>query len=441
MNDIMLYARLKDLGMPADQAWPLAAQIRDTLHPVAHVAAVKLYNAIAPGAGRAGLGSGAAALQDAKIGSSVAGVGVAVASAASLAATGAAFGSVVPVLGTAIGAVVGLIAGMLIHTGQGPQRAAMAQQLDQALATVPSTFVGRTLPWSDARGGLEQFISALMTSGLWMSWDPSVISSPSVNGNWSVTFMNAIKALTAAIINNPVGAQVSVPIVFTPGASGIGPGNFTFTNPGINAGPDAISQSIVMGPSGLMYWMVKHVGETDAHAAANATGNGAQKVYALMIDKATADLLPASLSTTLANAPITQVPAPIAAAATTVANAAGAGGSIPTISTAPGGPAVAQISMPVPLANADMTTGTAVILQPETSALTPVQDTTAALLQQLISQQGANLTSPNATQLLADIAANGVSATPAGPSSMPSWLLPVGLAAAALLAIIFIAKK
>lgn len=423
MNDVMLYARLKDLGMPANTAWVTTAYIRDKLHPVAAVAASKiLQKTKAKPSTLKGLGSTQLAMTGASAGATI--------------------GSAVPVIGTAIGAAVGAVVGALIHQGQGAQRAAFAQALDQALAQVPTTYVGRTLPWSASSGGLEQFISALMTTGVYMNWDPSLLTSPSVNGNWSVTFVNAIKALVSAIINNPVGNTVSVPITFTPGAN-VGPGNFTFVNPGINVGPDAISAQIVMGPSGLMYWMIKHLGETDAHAQANSYSPAAQKVFALMIDKATADALPASLSTSLANAPIVQVPAPVSQAAAPIVAAAVSSGTIPQLQ------APAGVATPTTV-NTVYSAGTGVDSEPITqpmsaaAALTQQQLVTAGLMQQLLSQGGANFTSPNATQLLADIAANGVEASPQGPpvaNALPSWALPVGLIGGGALLLVMLLKK
>jgi hypothetical protein len=442
MNDIQLYSRLKDLGMPATQAWPLTAQIRDTIHPIAAVAANKVLKAVAPQKSLKGLrpgsmlGSIALAQEGASVGGAVGG-----------AVAGATAGSVVPVVGTAIGLVIGAIAGMLVHTGQGPQRAAQAQAIDQALAGLTTAYVGRTIPWMGTASapGLQQFLQAIMTGGLFMSWDSSLVSSPSVNNNWAVTFIAAVKAVVNAIINNPAGATVTVPIVLSTGASGQGTKNFTFVNPGINAGPDAISQNIIMGPTGLMYWIITSIGETQAHASANATSAAAQKVFALMIDHATADAMPASLSTTLANAPIVQVPAPVVAAANTLAASTVASGTVPTLS-ASSGTTVAQVSAPTTLntvntdASGNPTVEPSTTVLPATSALTPTQDTTAALMQQMLSAQGANLTSPAATQLLADIAANGVAATPAGPSSLPDWLIPVGIAGAVLLAFLALKK-
>lgn len=54
---------------------------------------------------------------------------------------------------------------------------------------------------------------------------------------------------------------------------------------------------------------------------------------------------------------------------------------------------------------------------------------TLSLMQQLLKQQGGgSLTSPEAQQLLSDVAAEGVETTTAGPSSLPSWLLPAAAA-------------
>lgn len=430
----MLFARLKDIGMPPDTAWNLTAQIRDRLHPVAAVAAAKILKAMGDKTGGLGAVSTGTAIQ--------------AGSAAAGAAAGAAWGSVVPGIGTAVGAVVGLVASMLIHQGQGALRLAQAQQIDNALATLPSAFVGRTIPWlgTAQAPGLLQFISAIMTGGLWMSWDPSVVSHPGVNGNWSTTFMNAVKAVTNAIINNPPGAQVSVPISFQPGTGSIPTQNFVFTNPGINAGPDAIAASVIMGPAGLMYWMVKGVGESDAHAAANATGGAAQKVFALMIDHATADAIPSSLSATLANAPIVQVPPAISQIATPIAGQVLLGNQIPALTS---GQQVANVTTPstVNTVYTDNTgnpiTAPAPLYQtmPATIAMTPNQSVAAGLMQNMLGAQGANFVSPQATQVLADVAANGVEATPYGPpviGSLPSWAPWAGIG---ILAFILLRKR
>jgi hypothetical protein len=218
--------------------------------------------------------------------------GSAVVGAAGAAAIGAQVGSVVPGLGTVIGAVVGAIAGSLIHQGQGPERAAQAAAITSALNNlVTGNNVGVTIPWigTAQNPGLQQFLQALMTTGIWMNWDPSLISSPAVNGNWANTFITAVKQVTQAIISNPPGASISLNITDRPGGNDAVQGPFTFTNPGISVGPDVISQKIIMGNGGLMYWMIIRTGETAAHASANANNSAAQKVFALMVDHAASD--------------------------------------------------------------------------------------------------------------------------------------------------------
>jgi hypothetical protein len=63
---------------------------------------------------------------------------------------------------------------------------------------------------------------------------------------------------------------------------------------------------------------------------------------------------------------------------------------------------------------------------------------TAALMQAMLANQGTNMVSPAAQGIVSQAAAEGVQATPAGPSALPVWLIPAGLAA---LALPFILKK
>jgi hypothetical protein len=422
MNDVLLYARLKDLGMPADQAWPLTAKIRDTVHPVAAVAAAKIISSIRrPPVTH--LGSVQYAEQGASVGGTIG-------------------SAIVPGIGTVIGTAVGAVIGLLAHQGQGPQRAAMAAQLDRALSGIPSAYVGRRLPWNDAGGGLQQFLQALMTSGLFMSWDPALVSSPAVNGNWALTFIKAVKAVVAAIINNPVGANVSLALTDRPGGNDARPGNFQFVNPGIGVGPDAIAANVIMGDNGLMYWMVLRTGESVAHAMMNASNAAAEKVFALMVDKTTSELLPASLSVTAANAPIITAPPAIAQAATQIVTQVQAQGRVPILSASPNAPVAATVSAPTTVGTQYLTTEPVQVSYPSQVALTPAQDASAGLMQAMLAAQGANFSSQRATQLLADIAANGVQQTPLGPppSAMPDWLLPVGLAAGAALLLVVLAR-
>lgn len=60
----------------------------------------------------------------------------------------------------------------------------------------------------------------------------------------------------------------------------------------------------------------------------------------------------------------------------------------------------------------------------------------AAIMQALLANQGTNMVSPAAQSVVREVAQEGVEQTTAGPSSIPSWLLPalaVGFGAAILL--------
>lgn len=325
---------------------------------------------------RAGLGASPSTQSEIAAGSAVAG-------AAGGAAIGAAVGSVVPGLGTAIGFAVGAIADALVHTGQGPERAAQSAAIVSALAGISTAnHQGAAIPWngSASQPGLQQFLQALMTQGIWMSWDPSLISSPAVNGNWATTFITAIKAVVYAIVNNPTGAALSVPIVLDTGASGVPTKNFTFTNPGISVGPDVISANIIMGNGGLMYWMIVSIGETTAHASANANNASAQKVFALMVDHAAYDY----------------TPTPAAAVVTTPASTAPTVAPLPVASTVPSG------ALPTSAPPAGST------VQPVTPVVAPGDE--SALIQQLIAQGQSQTAALNAA--LASMQANNITPTP-----------------------------
>jgi hypothetical protein len=335
-----------------------------------------------------GLGAGPTTQQEVQAGSSVIG-------AASGAAIGAAAGSVIPGLGTAIGFAVGVIADSLIHVGQGPERAAQSAAIVSALASITTAnHQGQAIPWNGTASapGLQQFLQALMTQGIYMSWDPSLISSPAVNGNWATTFIAAVKAVVLAIVNNATGAALSVPIVLSTGASGVPTKNFTFNNPGISVGPDVIAANIIMGNGGLMYWIIISIGETTAHASANGNNASAQKVFALMVDHAAYDDTPVP--------PPTAAPLPVATPAATQTPS----GALPT-SAPPAGssPAVVPASGAVqPVTQTGTTASGSPVVAPGDES---------ALIQQLIAQGASQTAALNAA--LASMQANQIQPQPA----------------------------
>jgi hypothetical protein len=245
--------------------------------------------------------------------------------AAGGAIAGATAGSVIPVVGTAIGMVVGAVIGILTKTNNTASHiGSWDAQLAQGIQSLPASAagIGRQIPWNENSHGLGQMIEALLATGVYMAWDTSLKSNYDVCTHWATCFQNAVQALTQAIVANPPG-PCSVTVVLSTAAKGIPNKTFNFQNPGIQVGPDQIAAQIIMGASGLMYFMIISCGETAAHASSNANNALAQKVYALMVDNVAAQLVPA--------VPATPVPviAPIVTAAATAANTAGPAAAIP----------------------------------------------------------------------------------------------------------------
>jgi len=249
------------------------------------------------------------------------------------AAAGAVFGPIGAGVGAAIGVVVGLLSAKpntAAHIGS------WDTQIVQAIGGLPASAagIGRQIPWNENSHGLVQFIEALLATGVYMAWDTALKSSYDVCAHWAMTFGAALQTVVTAIVGNAPGVPVTVSISMQPGANH-GPVSFSFTNPNISIGPDAIAAQIIMGSNGLMYAMIVGLGETAAHASSNASNAPAQKVFALMVDNIAAQLMPA------AAVPSTPVPtvAPAVQAASQTVNAAVA--AAPPANTASGAPVVA----------------------------------------------------------------------------------------------------
>jgi hypothetical protein len=294
-------------------------------------------------------------------------------SVASDASMGATAGSIVPGIGSAIGAAAGAVIGVVSNLlGSKPNTAAhlpWAGQLASAISGMTvSPGIGRQIQWNqDTPGnmGLAQMVEAILATGLWMNWDPSLISNYDVCAHWATTFQTAVQVVVTAICKNPVNAMVNCTIDNEPGGQNINSQTFTFKNPGYQVGCQVISQNIIMGNSGLMYHMIIQTGETAAHASANANNSPAQKVFALIADYVIAQ-----------NTPSVQTAPPAAYASV---------------------PVVTPVAGPRPV----LVTGT-------TSAGTPVvaPSDTDALIQQLIAQ--GNSQNQAIAAALQSLAANGI---------------------------------
>jgi len=413
MKDTELYTRLCQLGMPQEKAWPLTAKIRDVLHPVAAVAAAKLH------AKAAGLGSlGASANSGNAVLAAVGVTGTGGASGAVKgAATGAGIGTTIfPGLGTAIGAAVGAIVGGLLHFGTGAQRLATATQIIQGLTSQPPPLsAGRTVTLQT----ITECYGALVSTGNFFGYvKPSPANSPSDIQNEFNSMMKTIAGLVQLMNANPIGATVTYSAT---GFNGIS-FSLTFVNPG-TANTATVLQTAVI--PAMKAWLTQ-MGRVDIANVGNDFARPiVQLVFGLMTDYVIGQNPPppAQLSTQLAtsSAPVA-VPPAVASQATQVA-----------ASTAQSTPPVSQ---------ATAVTGSPPVATGSGAPLTPVQDTTAALLAQILANQQANMVTPQAQQVVADVAAEGVQPTAAGPaSSLQEFLLPGLIAGAALLVVLAMKKK
>jgi hypothetical protein len=64
----------------------------------------------------------------------------------------------------------------------------------------------------------------------------------------------------------------------------------------------------------------------------------------------------------------------------------------------------------------------------------------AQLMMAMLANQGTNMVSPPAQQLMQDVVSQGVEQTPAGPSPLPPWLIPAGVGVAALVGVLALSR-
>jgi len=415
MNDVMLFARLKMLGMPESQAWTTAARIRDVLHPVAAVAAAKLLSPRG-----LGLMTGAQAQNAPQVAKSVSDIGTG-------ASLGATVGSVFPVVGTAIGAAVGAAIGA-IGSLFGPAKE--GQAADTWDNMVQEGYLGKTLGRNFDERYFAEAMKGAMDKGnnVWPQCGADGYKNPDCfYGPLSQTIVQGY--LTKKVPLSATTAQVMSSVVnpwLQSGAAGL-----------FKWAPYAAENAINANQQGLLVQ-----GAVDRYLAglpivrsgmSEYAGQGYTVMYPLL-NAALAPLLQTtaapskSPSVALAQAPAAKIPAPIAAAASSVAAQVAA-------SPAPL-PAVAPVAVISSVA-------TPVGVTPATVApLTTQQATTASIMSSTLGSDGINMVSPAAQQLVSDVAANGVQQTALGPPSaddLSEWILPGALIAGALL--IYLAMK
>ena len=403
MNDVMLYARLKMLGMADQKAWELAAKIRDTFHPIAAVAAAKIHAANKASGGA--MGAIPVTNQATKSSSMV----------LTGATTGAAIGSVFPVVGTVIGAAVGAVVGA-IGSLFGPAKEGQAALTWDDVVSHGYEFsqLGRAL---DERYIAEAAKGAMDKNGnMWIGCGKNGYKNPDCfYGPMAKVIVQGYlaKKVPLSASTSDVFQQVVIPWL----QSGAG-GTFAWAQNNVGG---HVPGNPYSGQMMLIQQMVDRYlaglpitrANMASYAGQGYTDDEPSLNVALAPLLQTTSAPSTSPSVALAQAPSTSLSGAIAAAAAKLAAPAISGGVIPTA-----GGGVANIS----------SVATPNGVTPATIApLTPQQDTTAALLAQILANQNANMVSPQAQQLVSDVAANGVQQTDLGPpsafdlSSVPIW--------------------
>lgn len=418
MKDTVLEMRLRQLGMNAPQARDMTRLIRDRIHPASVIAAKALH--LSANGGLSGCGCGLGTL----------GVNIqSTAQTASYMSMGAKVGSVVPGIGTAIGAVVGGVYAALKHIlgnhdvrvaaadvaacktmlGQYMQAAAMAGPngalgaqltVDQFgklfycllaaygadFAYVDPRFFG--VFWLLADGMAKQIAKAATTLPPGSSFALAKVSAKSDHGE-VYTFGPATVQLPGTVTLQTLGALLNSLMARFCGPEG-----------GRSAGDLAYQNK--MDPQGrkcALFW-------TGGHA------EGVQLLQDVVAYEVN-NVAPAALINPNAlNAP----PGPTLATPAVTAT-----------------PLVVQTALQVAAQNA----GT---LPYFGTGLTPVTDTSAALMQQQLAAQGVNMVSAPAQQVLQQVATEGVKATPAGPSLASPLTAGVGWVGMGLLGLVFLGR-
>jgi hypothetical protein len=410
MNDVMLYSRLKGLGMPDADAWSLTAKIRDTLHPIAAVAAAKIHNA-------------AASTQLGAVGTNQATKTVSLTLVGAKA--GATVGSIIPGVGTIIGAAVGAVLGA-VGSLFGPAKEGQAAETWDDM--VKNAYLFKTLGRAFDERYFAEALKGMMDKGnnAWPGCGSDGYKNPDCfAGPLAQTIVKGYLAKTVPLTATTAQVYNSVVVPWLKGGAG---GIFTWA-------PYAAENTANGNIQGLMVTAL-----VDRYLAGLPVTRADMPEYAGQgytdheptLNVALASLLQTtaapspSPSVALAQAPAATVSTAVAKAATTIA-----------------APVIAAQAVPVqavPVANISSVATPAGVTPATVAPLTPVQDSTAALMLPMISNAGANMTTPAAQQLVADVAANGVQQTAYGPpsafdlSSIPWWAWALGAGGAVYLA-------
>lgn len=436
MKDTDLQGRLEQLlraRLPAQQATRTAAHltalIRDKLHPVAHVAAVAYHTRSSP---LSGLGVATGAVTAVKSTYTGASVGAAITGATSVAGAigaGAAAGSVVPILGTAIGAVIGLMAsGVFSHhkaaeDANFQQAMAISKQNPAAVLDIPNKYL--------VLAGLFDLLPGQIKGNIPIYKKYGRMGEQRFVNDMMRVIYDAGQAGKITATDTPTSVFNRI---VQPWIDSFGFGAMNDSNTGmINNILLGMTAEYVMG--GQKSWTARG-GQYPFGSLPAFSLNmpSAQLVQAVPPATSTVPAVVQTDDQALAAQGWQRVGTdPAGHGIYAKAGVAGQyawvnGNLIPTVLSSAAG----QTLLPAVQSG---------LLPPTPAPGSTVGDTSAALLAQLLAQQGVNMQSPAAQQLVSGVAQQGVQQTPQGPpptlvtaggvSGLPTWLT-VGAAVAAL---------
>ena len=428
MYDIVLQERLQALGMPRGKARDLTRQIRDHMLPVAVVASRAYHDP----KGLSGLGAlgatGVQAIQGAATGAKI---GAAIyatyaASAGTAIASGAAAGSIVPGIGTVIGAVVGLIivalSGLFGSRNvrvNGATRAQCVALLAGYMDIARKAGAGMSIGPQMGLTNLAQVSWCLNArdGGILYSVDPRYF-----NAGFEIVSALAKQLMSLAVVAPP-GSTVTIGP-----ASGTSDDSkhrvYTWAGGQITLPTDGRLTTL---RDQLIALIIANCPSTAGKYAGGCAPFFSTPEYKQMV----LDLLGYYSSLIPLPPPTVTVTPQVVQAATNLVNVAP--------------------NMPPSIVNPTMTTNEPAWMralpQPnytpavDPNTMTPITDTSAALVQQQLAAQGVNMTSPQAQGILADVASDGVIKTPQGPSKISPLQAGVGIAGGVLLLMLFLGGK
>ncbi len=413
MRDIELFGHLKALGMPESKAWDLTAKIRDSLHPVAAVAASKLHGAghvIPKGPTMSGLGADIrSGISDASMGAKVAQMAIPI-----------------PVVGAVIGAVIGGLIGAFF----GPAKLGQASITWNDMTAHRYLYAQRGAAFDEKYFG--EALKGAMDEGnnVWPKNGPDRHKDPDgFFGPLADVIRNAYLArqvpLTAT--TDQVWNQVVLPWLRS-GAGGL-----------INWGTLANEpqQQLLIEAATDRYINNLPITRADMPSyAGQGYSRHTPSISAAIQSAATPQMNTSTMVAPIAQQTSASVPASIFAQGGQVASFY----APPARAIAPGtpGPQMPVYGPQMPVYYAPPAGGTPT-------------DTTAAIMSQLVANQGAMMQSAQAQGLMNQVAAQGVQTTQYGPppapvtaatqpaSKLPSWIVPAGIAAFA--GVVELAKK